>query len=425
MFTDSGSNRSNDGLGRIAIYSHTHPSLTSGGAEIAAYALFRGLRTLGHDAIFVAACEEARLDQISLGADEFALPVRSEFYDHFYHIAPPDVRMSLVLLLQAQNVSVLNAHHFLHIGVGALADVAAAGIRVAFTYHEYLAVCHNHGQLVTRPSQMLCAGPSPTKCQKCYPDHSRQQFAIRQQHVAGALDTVAAFISPSRFLADRMIEQGFSTERFTVIENGVATGAAMPDRRHQRDIWRFGYFGQINPFKGVDVLLDACAILARDPSLASRLRIAVHGTFVGQPHAFVERFQAAVEEYAFLSYLGPYDNGSVTSLMADCDYVVMPSTWWENSPVVIQEAYRARRPVICTGIGGMAEKVVDGETGLHFARNDPADLADRIAFAADEALHSRLQAALPQPLTPIDMAERYAAVFREVTNTAVAAAPAH
>ncbi|WP_245829151.1 glycosyltransferase [Sphingomonas dokdonensis] len=380
---------------------------------------------MGHDAIFVAACEEARLDQISLGADEFALPVRSEFYDHFYHIAPPDVRMSLVLLLQAQNVSVLNAHHFLHIGVGALADVAAAGIRVAFTYHEYLAVCHNHGQLVTRPSQMLCAGPSPTKCQKCYPDHSRQQFAIRQQHVAGALDTVAAFISPSRFLADRMIEQGFSTERFTVIENGVATGAAMPDRRHQRDIWRFGYFGQINPFKGVDVLLDACAILARDPSLASRLRIAVHGTFVGQPHAFVERFQAAVEEYAFLSYLGPYDNGSVTSLMADCDYVVMPSTWWENSPVVIQEAYRARRPVICTGIGGMAEKVVDGETGLHFARNDPADLADRIAFAADEALHSRLQAALPQPLTPIDMAERYAAVFREVTNTAVAAAPAH
>lgn len=425
MFTDSEGNRSTAGVGRIAIYSHTHPSLTSGGAEIAAYALFRGLRALGHDAIFVAACEEAQLDQISLGADEFALPVRSEFYDHFYHIAPLDVRMSLVRLLREHNVSVLNAHHFLHVGVGALADVAAAGIQVVFTFHEYVAICHNHGQLVTRPSQMLCAGPSPTKCQKCYPDHSKQQFAIRQQHVAHALNSAADFISPSLFLADRMIEQGFSTERFTVVENGVPTGAAVPDRRHQRDIWRFGYFGQINPFKGVGVLLDACAILARDPSLASRLRIAVHGTFVGQPPAFVERFQAAVEEHAFLSYLGPYDNGSVTALMADCDYVVMPSTWWENSPVVIQEAFRAGRPVICTGIGGMAEKVVDDETSLHFARNDPADLADRIAFAADEALHARLQAALPQPLTPIDMAERYAAIFREVVNPAAAAAPVH
>lgn len=425
MFMDSGADRRTNSVGRIAIYSHTHPSLTAGGAEIAAYALFRGLRTLGHDAIFVAACEEAQLDQISLGPDEFALPVRGEFYDHFYHIAPPDVRRSLVRLLQDQNVSLFNAHHFLHIGVGALADVAGAGIRVIFTIHEFLAICHNHGQLVTRPAQMLCTGPSPTKCQKCYPEHSRQQFAVRQQHVAAAFDRVAAFISPSRFLADRMVEQGFPAARFSVIENGVAAGGAVPDRRHHRDIWRFGYFGQINPFKGVGVLLDACAILARDPALAARLRIAVHGTFVGQPPAFVERFQTAVEEYAFLSYLGPYDNAAVGSLMADCDYVVMPSTWWENSPVVIQEAFCARRPVICTGVGGMAEKIADEETGLHFARNDPADLADRIAVAADAALHARLQAALPRPLTPVEMTEQYEAVFRTVATAVGSAAPVH
>ena len=38
----------------------------------------------------------------------------------------------------------------------------------------------------------------------------------------------------------------------------------------------------------------------------------------------------------------------------------------ENSPLVIQEALRNRRPVICSDIGGMAEKVRDGIDGLHF-----------------------------------------------------------
>lgn len=419
MLMDRGDMRQSQGTGRVAIFSHTHPSLTSGGAEISAYNLFRGLRAIGWDAILIAACDEANLDKITLGAHEFALPVRAGFYDHFYHIASRDVRQSLIQLLQAQNVSVFNAHHFLHIGMGALADVAAAGIEVVFTIHEYLAICHNHGQLVTRPGQMLCPGPSPSACHKCYPEHSKQQFAVRQQHVATALTPVSAFVSPSHFLAEKMIEQGLPRERVEVIENGVPSAETMPHRRRSPGVWRFGYFGQINPFKGVGVLLDACAVLARDPALAATIRIAVHGNFVGQSASFIDRFNAAVEEYSFLSYLGPYDNQNVAQLMAECDYVVMPSTWWENSPVVIQEAFRARRPVICTGIGGMAEKVVDGETGLHFVRNDPADLADRIAQAADEALHTKLQSALPRPLTSTEMAQRYAAVFKQVASASV------
>ena len=50
--------------------------------------------------------------------------------------------------------------------------------------------------------------------------------------------------------------------------------------------------------------------------------------------------------------------------------VLVPSLWWENSPLVIQEALRNRRPVICSDIGGMAEKVRDGIDGFHFAANN-------------------------------------------------------
>jgi glycosyltransferase involved in cell wall biosynthesis len=43
--------------------------------------------------------------------------------------------------------------------------------------------------------------------------------------------------------------------------------------------------------------------------------------------------------------------------MSACDWIVVPSIWWENSPVVIQEARLAARPLIVSNIGGMAEKV--------------------------------------------------------------------
>jgi len=57
--------------------------------------------------------------------------------------------------------------------------------------------------------------------------------------------------------------------------------------------------------------------------------------------------------------------------MAAVDWVVVPSIWWENSPLVIQEAFAHGRPVICSDIGGMAEKVAHEKNGLHFRANDP------------------------------------------------------
>ena len=68
--------------------------------------------------------------------------------------------------------------------------------------------------------------------------------------------------------------------------------------------------------------------------------------------------------------------------MANVDWVVVPSRWWENSPLVIQEAFMHKRPVICSRIGGMGEKVTHGVDGIHFIAGDPADLAEQIRVAA-------------------------------------------
>ena len=60
------------------------------------------------------------------------------------------------------------------------------------------------------------------------------------------------------------------------------------------------------------------------------------------------------------------------------DWVIVPSIWWENSPVVIQEAFACRTPVIGTDHGGIAEKII-GQGGIGFQPNDVEHLSSRMS----------------------------------------------
>jgi len=91
----------------------------------------------------------------------------------------------------------------------------------------------------------------------------------------------------------------------------------------------------------------------------------------------------------------------------------VPSIWWENSPLVIQEAFAASRPVICSNIGGMAEKVVSGVSGVHFRVNNAADLAKRIEeCATSPSLWKRLCGGVPKPPTIEQTVDQLFPVYR-------------
>jgi glycosyltransferase involved in cell wall biosynthesis len=48
------------------------------------------------------------------------------------------------------------------------------------------------------------------------------------------------------------------------------------------------------------------------------------------------------------------------------DCLIVPSLWYENSPVTIQEAFASGVPVIASRLGALTEKVQDGRTGRLF-----------------------------------------------------------
>ena len=190
---------------------------------------------------------------------------------------------------------------------------------------------------------------------------------MRERYIKLFFDHVDHFVSPSRFLADRYASWGIAPGHISVIENIIAPAApvspalAPAPNAAEAPPLRIGFFGQISKLKGIGVLMEAAAILAESASI--KILFDIFGDYKGQPQPFQDEFLAQLATVSRnVNYRGAYRQDRVDRLMRGVDAVLLPSIWWENSPVVIQEAFRNNRPVICSDIGAWRKKCATGWT---------------------------------------------------------------
>jgi glycosyltransferase involved in cell wall biosynthesis len=90
-----------------------------------------------------------------------------------------------------------------------------------------------------------------------------------------------------------------------------------------------------------------------------------------------------------VSFLGFHHD--VDSFMARVDFLVVPSIAFESFGMVILEAMKHRKAVICTDFGGMKEVVQDGVTGLVVPAGDALALSKAMArLVADAGLRRQM-----------------------------------
>lgn len=223
------------------------------------------------------------------------------------------------------------------------------------------------------------------------------------------------FVTPSEFLRKRYVEWGLPADRVTVIENGQGHTDKAPPRplKPSEDRTRFAFFGQLNPYKGIDVLLLAAAGLSKQAR--ARITIEIHGANLEYQEPkfreLIEKLLAPLEEEGVVRFVGPYMREDLPRRMARTDWVLVPSIWWENSPMVIQEAFTYGRPVVCSNIGGMAEKVRHGIDGWHVETRSVRDWAETIErLASDRKLWQQLYDGIRAPLTYAECVDAHMAL---------------
>ena len=409
-------------MSRILIVSHGHPDFNKGGAEVAAYNLFKELRRHEHDAYFL-----ARTELLPHGGAAFSQ--RKDSREILFHTKMDDGFLFSSLktkhlwgdlneLLQKIKPDVVHFHHYFQIGIEAIEIVRRVlpNTRIILTLHEYLAICHNNG-LMYKTNDKVCYRYNPRDCNNCFPEKSPGDFFLREQYFKNIFKRVDHFISPSHFLKDRYVDWGIAETKISVIENGqpktdICIASDRKSEPKNLPKVKVAFFGQVNPYKGIDILLSAIDSLSK--KYREMLTVEIHGAnFSNQRSEYQERIKQLLKRTkGVVTFCGSYEPFELPKLLSSTDWVIIPSVWWENSPMVIQEAFNAGVPIIASDIGGMAEKIKDEVDGLHFRTGKPKDLAAVIIrIIEDTSLRAKLADNIKPPLTIVDCLEQHIEIY--------------
>ena len=357
---------------KVLYVCHGHPRIRPGGAEAYALELYEAMRDSrrfeplllarnGKPHANIGRYHEGTL-LTGIDGDPNQYFLYTEYSEFDWFLGTTRNKQAIIRhfadFLAAYRPDVVHFQHTLFIGYEAIraARNLLPDSAIVYTLHEFLPICHRQGQLLRVGSEEPCSEESPRRCHECFPDIAPQEFFMRKRFIQSHLSLVDQFIAPSRFLRDRYVDWGIPAEKILVEDYGRLPVRERGDPEDRPNRKRLAFFGQLSHYKGVLVLLRAMKRLVERGVDA---RLTIHGANLEmQPQDFIDDFEsllAVTEEQ--VTFAGAYGAEDLPALLARADYVVVPSIWWENSPLVIQEAFLHGHPVICSDIGGMAEKV--------------------------------------------------------------------
>lgn len=187
--------------------------------------------------------------------------------------------------------------------------------------------------------------------------------------------SVDEMLVPSQFVAKHLHKRGLRNRKLLILDRWVDVDRFHPGNRIEGfwqdlgvapDAVKFVYVGRVAVEKNLHILAQAFKKLRETEPNA-------HLVIIGDgPYRVALTEQLAGLPTTFTGYL---DGDRLATALASCDVKVFPSTTdtWGNAPL---EAQASGLPVIVTDIGGPAELMLDGVTGLMVRGNDVRSLKD-------------------------------------------------
>jgi glycosyltransferase involved in cell wall biosynthesis len=428
---------------KVALFVHCFFPEHYYGTETYTLQIAQNLRALGQEVVVVAAIFQGERRRESLvtryvydGVPVIVLdknfePHASIRETYWQEAMRPHFRR----LLAEIKPDVVHITHLINHTAVLLEEVKNVGIPAVATLTDFFGFCYNNR--LEAATGRLCSGPNALRsnCIACHlkavdaggdetKPYEKTALRMRLSHalgwrrtanaivpdlvdrpkmIAAAYKTYDAMVAPTLFLRDAYIRNGFDSTKLRVSRFGVDVDRRPKPRRPSLGPLVVGFVGQIAPHKGVDLLIEAAT---RMPLGSVRLQI--YGPQDQFP-SYMERLRRMAGEET--SFLGSFAPSRMSEVLAEMDVLAIPSTWYENSPLVLLNALATHTPVLVSDVQGLTEFVTEGVTGWSFRRADRDDLArvlrglvenpDKVRRASEATQFDRTTRKMAEELVPI------------------------
>lgn len=389
----------------------------------------------------------------------------ADFFTEYYH---PLIKEHFSKLLAEFKPDLVQIVHAQNLSASIIEASQEASVPVVFYSTDFWFVCPI--VQLKRPDGQVCRGPGPMalKCLDCYtpklfPGKAEVARAFEQKYgtlgqllkamppfvrnlsASGLAATFVAFkaplaisatlkrpmvlknlankvqkiMVPTGLMRDIFVENGINSQLIKHVPFGIDTTKLVNHQaKIQSEVLRIGFIGTFFEHKGVDLLINAFLELPTTPPSVLKL--------YGDPGQFPEYFAKLKalagknkERAGDIHFLGTFPNDQLGSIFEELDVLVVPSRWYENTPLVMQSALATRTPLIVTDLGGMSELVKDGENGLLFKLNDYHSLAQKLALVLNKRSElTKYMSNIKPERTVADMVNDIESVYTTVMKTA-------
>jgi glycosyltransferase involved in cell wall biosynthesis len=446
---------------RILLTTHAFLPRSLAGVEIYTVRLATALQRLGHDVHVLTATHDLagapysvrRTRVASLDVIEIVNTRLQGTLEATYRV--PEIDEAIGEILEELRPECVHAQHLLNLSTGMIPAARRLGACVVLTLHDYWLSCPRDG-LRMQADGTLCAHVDHHACAACLasspylvppvqrgamrlarsvglggalhalhrrapristallhfmrrlspvrPNDLAQQMGVRDAHLRQCVSDLDAVVAPTRFAGDRALEWGISPAHMRWMPLGAAP--APPRARVARTRRRLGYVGSLSPHKGAHVLIEAARSLTHSDWTLD---------LFGNPSLdfeYTRRLHRLAAGDARIRFRGLVAAGEQQDLWSSVDLLVVPSLWWENSPLVILEALAAGVPVVASRTGGVPE-LLSGGAGVLVPPGDAAALRATLEDVLDGRLLAGPLAPLPLKTTE-DGARELVALYAEL-----------
>lgn len=395
------------------------------GTETYTLGLANHYRSWGHDVSVVSAVFQGEAKQPSLinrytyqgipviAIDKNVIP-HSRVKETYYQPEMRDVLEEILLELKPDVIHV--THLINHTSV--LLEVAGKlNIPTYTTFTDFFGFCANNK--LEAADGGLCAGPSKSRanCVACYLKEAAQGGHATGWMKKAAVPAMANLLAKGLVASRKLgaLKSSGSTQglvedlvtrpdTLSYLYNTYYKGAVAPTaflqkaymanniKAPMRKIWFgididrkakpvrgenhipvIGFIGQIAPHKGTDLLIEA---FKQQPKNSARLKI--YGP-TDQSVSYMDTLRKMSDGVDGIEFMGTFDQAKMAEIFSDIDLFVIPSRWYENSPLVLLNSLATHTPVLVSDVEGMTEFLTEGVNGYSFKRGNADDLANKLS----------------------------------------------